>query len=66
MIARLLQSRLAWALLSNGLRVGGYLLVLPIALRRIPEAEMEIWWLFVTVQALAVQADFGQFVVSPR
>ncbi len=59
MFSRLLQSRLAWALLSNGLRVGGYLLVLPIALRRIPEAEMEIWWLFVTVQALAVQADCG-------
>ena len=56
---RLLQSRLVWALLSNGLRVGGYVLILPIALKTIPEAEMEIWWLFVAVQALVIQADFG-------
>ena len=53
------QSRLVWAVVSNGLRVGGYMLVLPITLRTIPEAEMEIWWLFVAVQALVVQADFG-------
>ncbi len=58
-VRRLIQSRLAWALLSNALRVGGYMLVLPIALRTIPEAEMEIWWLFGAVQALVVQADFG-------
>lgn len=59
MVSRLLQSRLVWALLSNGLRVGGYVLILPIALKTIPEAEMEIWWLFVAVQALVIQADFG-------
>lgn len=59
MLKRLHQSRLAWALLSNGLRVGGYALVLPIALKTIPEAEMAIWWLFVAIQALVVQADFG-------
>jgi hypothetical protein len=38
-VRRLIQSRLAWALLSNALRVGGYMLVLPIALRTIPEED---------------------------
>lgn len=58
-LRRLSDSSLVWSILSQGVRVGGYLLVLPIALRTITEHEMEIWWLFVTAQGLAVQADFG-------
>lgn len=48
-----------WALASTILRMGAGILVLPIALRTIPTAEMGIYYTFMGLSAFAMMLDFG-------
>lgn len=52
-------SEIIWSLLFTGLRIGSGVLVLPIALRTIPAAEMGVYYTFMALSAFATLLDFG-------
>ena len=54
-----LQGDVVWSLASTALRMGSGILVLPIALRTIPSAEMGIYYTFLSLSGLAAFLDFG-------
>lgn len=56
---RLLQSSLAWSFLAQFFKFGGTLLLLPVALRKLSEDELGLWYVMTGIGALAVRADFG-------
>ncbi|MEM7010959.1 MAG: hypothetical protein AAF585_05690 [Verrucomicrobiota bacterium] len=56
---RLFQSSAVWAIGSAGIRAGGALITLPLALRLIPEAEMGLYYTFLGLIALANLLDMG-------
>lgn len=49
----------AFGLVVQGLQYGSGLLLLPFVVTRLSTAEVGIWYVFITVQGLAVLADFG-------
>jgi len=55
----LTQSEILWSFVFTGLRLGSGILVLPIALRSIPTAEMGIYYTFMSLSAFATLLDFG-------
>ena len=56
---RLVQSSLAWSFLAQFFKFGGTLLVLPVALRKLTEEELGLWYVLTGIGALAIRADFG-------
>jgi len=46
-------------MISMGLRIGGGMIVLPLALRVIPEAQMGLYYTFVSIAGLITLLDFG-------
>jgi len=52
-------SEILWSLIFTGLRMGSGILVLPLALRKIPTAEMGIYYTFMSLSAMAMLLDFG-------
>ena len=56
---RLVQGDVIWSLIFTGLRLGSGILVLPLALRTIPSAEMGIYYTFMSLSGLAAFLDFG-------
>jgi|GEM_PF-918171 len=48
-----------WSYVAQGLRWGSFLIVLPLALNRIPAKQMAFWYLFTTVNSLVMLFDFG-------
>ncbi len=57
---RLLQSSLAWSFLAQFFKFGATtLLVLPVALRKLTDEELGLWYVLTGIGALAIRADFG-------
>lgn len=48
-----------WAYLSQGMSIGAGLLILPLLVRFVSPAEVSLWFVFVTLGALAALLDFG-------
>lgn len=53
------QTGLLIALISQALQFGAALLLLPFVVTRLNAAEVGVWYVFVTIQSLAVLADLG-------
>lgn len=56
---RLWSSTVGWSFAVVALRAGGFLLVLPIALRVLSPAEMGLWYLFVAISELCMTVEMG-------
>lgn len=59
LVAKIHSSSLAWAILATGLRMSAGVLVLPLALRMIPTAQMDLWFVLVAVGNLVLLLDGG-------
>jgi O-antigen/teichoic acid export membrane protein len=58
-VKRLLKSSLAWSFLAQFFKFGATLLVLPVALRKLTEDELGLWYVITGIGVLAIRADFG-------
>lgn len=47
------------SLIGTGLRVGGGLITLPLALKTIPQAQMGLYYTFMAINGMALLLDFG-------
>ncbi len=56
---RVWQSSVGWSFAVTALRAGGFLLVLPLALRSLTPAEMGLWYLFTSIGELCSFAELG-------
>ena len=56
---RAAQSAVAWSFAATALRFGSALFVLPLTLRHIPPEELGLWYVFLSLGALASLLDFG-------
>ncbi|MCX8155446.1 MAG: hypothetical protein N3J91_03155 [Verrucomicrobiae bacterium] len=52
-------SAVFYGVLATAVRAGAQFFLLPIVLTVLPEKELGIWWLFLSLGALVVLADFG-------
>src|SRR5262249_17674540 len=48
-----------WSFLATALRFGWALFILPLVLRRVPPEELGLWYVFLSLGALASLIDFG-------
>ncbi len=53
------QGDIIWSLAYTALRMSAGILILPLALRSIPSAEMGIYYTFMSLSGLAMMLDFG-------
>jgi O-antigen/teichoic acid export membrane protein len=53
------QSAMFFGIFATGVKVGANLLLLPILLSKLPEADLALWWLFGALGGFANLADFG-------
>lgn len=58
-IRRLYSSSVVWSLLFNGFRVASGLIILPLLLRKLPNADLGMYYLFLSLTALGPLMDFG-------
>ena len=58
-VQRVSRSAVSWSLVATTLRFGSALLILPLMLRRIPPAELGLWYVFVSLGAFALLLDLG-------
>lgn len=58
-IVKIWNSAVAWTFLATALRLGGFVLVLPIVLRTLPTDQLGIWYLFITFSGFCVLLDMG-------
>ncbi len=58
-IRRVWTSTVGWSFAVVALRAGGFLLVLPIALRVLTPGEMGLWYLFVSISDLCMAVEMG-------
>jgi O-antigen/teichoic acid export membrane protein len=58
-IKYILQSASLWSVVGVGLRVGGGLLTLPLALRVLPKEQMGLYYTFLSIAAIGHLLDFG-------
>ena len=56
---RVSQSTVSWGLAATILRFGSALILLPLVLRRISPEELGLWYIFVSLGALAALMDLG-------
>jgi O-antigen/teichoic acid export membrane protein len=66
LIQRASRSAVSWSLIAAALRFGSGLLLLPLILWRIPSDELGLWYLFISLGALAVLIDLGFAHASAR
>jgi O-antigen/teichoic acid export membrane protein len=59
LVAQALQSAVGWSFLSAGLKAGAGLVILPLMARHVPAAHLGLWYVMVSVGALAGLIDFG-------
>ncbi|MDQ6911495.1 MAG: hypothetical protein M3128_01305 [Verrucomicrobiota bacterium] len=59
LVQRAAQSAVGWGLFAIALRFGSALLLLPLILRRLPPDELGLWYIFVSLGALALLVDLG-------
>ena len=59
LVQRVSRSAISWSLIAAALRFGSALLLLPLILWRIPSEELGLWYVFVSLGALAVLMDLG-------
>jgi len=57
--SKMFQSASLWSVAGVGLRVGGGLLTLPLALRMLPKEEMGLYYTFLSIAAIGSLLDFG-------
>lgn len=58
-VRRVWSSAVIWSAITTALRFGGVLLVLPIVLRTIPQAQLGLYYVFQTLGVFAVFLDMG-------
>jgi hypothetical protein len=58
-VQRVSRSAISWSLIAAVLRFGSALLLLPLILWRVPSDELGLWYVFVSLGALAVLMDLG-------
>lgn len=56
---RVFQSAVAWSFVAIALRMGAALAVLPIVLRKLPTAELGIWYALQATMGVGLLMDFG-------
>lgn len=56
---RVQRSAMLYGVLGTAVRAGAQFFLLPIVLTVLPEKELAIWWLFLSLGTLVVLADFG-------
>ena len=59
LVQRISRSTVSWSLIAAALRFGSSLLLLPLILWRIPSDEVGLWYVFVSLGALAGLMDLG-------
>jgi O-antigen/teichoic acid export membrane protein len=59
LVQRISRSAVSWSLIAAALRFGSSLLLLPLILWRIPSDEVGLWYVFVSLGALAGLMDLG-------
>src|SRR5262249_55697048 len=57
--SRVFRSAVGWSFLATALRFGWALFILPLVLRRVPPEELGLWYVFLSLGALASLIDFG-------
>lgn len=66
LILRVSRSAISWSLIATALRFGSALFLLPLILQRIPPDELGLWYVFISLGALAALLDFGFAHASTR
>jgi O-antigen/teichoic acid export membrane protein len=59
LVQRISRSAISWSLIAAALRFGSALLLLPLILWRIPSDELGLWYVFISLGALAALMDLG-------
>jgi O-antigen/teichoic acid export membrane protein len=59
LVQRVSRSAVSWSLIAAALRFGSALLLLPLILWRVPSEELGLWYVFISLGALAALMDFG-------
>lgn len=59
MVGRLYSSPTTWATLATLLRVGGFMLVMAYALRKLPPEQIGYWYVMLTIAGFAAACEFG-------
>ncbi|HEY8966376.1 MAG TPA: hypothetical protein VIM58_08030, partial [Candidatus Methylacidiphilales bacterium] len=59
LLSRAFRSASAWSLAAAALRAGALVFVLPLMVRLLPPEELGLWYVFLSVGALAGLLDFG-------
>lgn len=59
LVQRVLRSAISWSLIAAALRFGSALLLLPFILWWIPSDELGLWYVFISLGALAALMDLG-------
>ncbi|MEY2488572.1 MAG: hypothetical protein QOC70_514 [Verrucomicrobiota bacterium] len=59
LVQRISRSAVSWSLIAAALRFGSALLLLPLILWRIPSDELGLWYVFISLGALAALMDLG-------
>jgi O-antigen/teichoic acid export membrane protein len=65
-ISRVWHSAVGWSFAVTALRAGGFLLVLPLALRRLSPDELGLWYLFASIAELGAFAELGLGLIIGR
>ncbi|MDB4888430.1 MAG: hypothetical protein JWL61_285 [Gemmatimonadetes bacterium] len=64
--SRVWHSAVSWSFAVTALRAGGFLLILPLALRRLSPDELGLWYLFTSIAELCVFAELGLGLILGR
>ena len=59
LVQRVSRSAISWSLIASTLRFGSALFLLPLILWRIPSDELGLWYVFISLGALAALMDLG-------
>jgi hypothetical protein len=65
-VSRVWHSAVGWSFAVTALRAGGFLLVLPLALRRLSPDELGLWYLFASIAELGAFAELGLGLILGR
>lgn len=66
LVHRVSRSAISWSLIATALRFGSALFLLPLILWRIPSDELGLWYVFISLGALAALMDLGFAHASTR
>jgi hypothetical protein len=66
LVQRVSRSAISWSLIATALRFSSALFLLPLILWRIPPDELGLWYVFISLGALAALLDFGFAHASTR